>query len=200
MKKCATCGSVKMKAGGAKKFPDLNKDGKVTKADVLKGRGIFKKGGATKKLRKYQTDSSVKTAGQAYMKYVPGAAASDTLANPNDARFSFPYAETNDYTAKRKMLELTYGDDRFDPERRSQSPKEVADYAEYLKKLFNKKSGGPIMKKGGSAHPGFKAVQAKIAAKQGVSKKAAGAILAASTRKASAKAKAANPRLKRVKG
>lgn len=54
-------------------------------------------------------------------------------------------------------------------------------------------------KKGG-AHPGFKAVQAKIAAKSGVSKKAAGAILAASTRKASAKAKAANPRLKRVKG
>lgn len=54
-------------------------------------------------------------------------------------------------------------------------------------------------KKGG-AHPGFKAVQAKIAAKQGVSKKAAGAILAAGARKASAKAKAANPRLKKVKG
>ena len=50
------------------------------------------------------------------------------------------------------------------------------------------------------AHPGFKAVQAKIAAKQGVSKKAAGAILAASTRKASASAKRANPRLKRVAG
>jgi hypothetical protein len=32
----------------AKKFPDLNKDGKVTKADVLKGRGVpgFKNGGA----------------------------------------------------------------------------------------------------------------------------------------------------------
>ncbi len=31
----------------AKKFPDLNKDGKVTKADILKGRGVpgFKKGG-----------------------------------------------------------------------------------------------------------------------------------------------------------
>lgn len=55
------------------------------------------------------------------------------------------------------------------------------------------------MKKGG-ANPGFKAVQAKIAKKQGVSKEAAGAILAASTRKASAKAKAKNPRLKRVKG
>lgn len=62
------------------------------------------------------------------------------------------------------------------------------------------KGRGVIKKKGGQAHPGFKAVQAKIAAKQGVSKKAAGAILAASTRKASAKAKAANPRLKRVKG
>jgi hypothetical protein len=48
-------------------------------------------------------------------------------------------------------------------------------------------------------NPGFKAVQAKIAAKQGVSKKAAGAILASATRKASAKAKRANPRLKRVK-
>lgn len=51
----------------------------------------------------------------------------------------------------------------------------------------------------GKAHPGFKAVQAKIAAKEGVSPKAAGAMLAASTRKASASAKKANPRLKRVK-
>lgn len=46
---------------------------------------------------------------------------------------------------------------------------------------------------------GFKANQAKIAAKQGVSKKAAGAILASATRKASPAAKKANPRLKRVK-
>jgi hypothetical protein len=50
------------------------------------------------------------------------------------------------------------------------------------------------------AHPGFKAVASKIAKKEGVSKKAAGAMLAASTRRASAKAKKANPRLKRVKG
>ena len=49
------------------------------------------------------------------------------------------------------------------------------------------------------AHPGFKGAQNKIAAKEGVSQKAAGAILASATRKASAKAKAANPRLKRVK-
>jgi hypothetical protein len=48
-------------------------------------------------------------------------------------------------------------------------------------------------------HPGFKAVQASIAKKQGISKKAAGAILASATRKASPTAKKANPRLKRVK-
>lgn len=60
--------------------------------------------------------------------------------------------------------------------------------------------GRGVFKKGGSAHPGFKAVQSSIAKKQGVSKKAAGAILAASTRKASASAKRANPNLKRVKG
>ena len=68
-----------------------------------------------------------------------------------------------------------------------------------MRQYGNKNSAYGIMAKGGS-HPGFKAVQAKIAAKSGVSKKAAGAILAASTRNASAKAKAANPRLKRVKG
>ena len=50
------------------------------------------------------------------------------------------------------------------------------------------------------AHPGFKAVHSKIAANQGVSKKAAGAILAARSRAASGAAKKANPRLKRVKG
>lgn len=49
-------------------------------------------------------------------------------------------------------------------------------------------------------HPGFKAAQKKIAARQGVSMESAGAILAAGARKASKKAVAANPRLKRVTG
>lgn len=40
-------GIAKMKKGG---FPDLNKDGKITKADILKGRGVIKrKGGSVKK-------------------------------------------------------------------------------------------------------------------------------------------------------
>jgi hypothetical protein len=42
-----------MKSGGMAKYkkggmPDLTGDGKVTRADVLKGRGVFKKGGMTK--------------------------------------------------------------------------------------------------------------------------------------------------------
>jgi hypothetical protein len=48
-------------------------------------------------------------------------------------------------------------------------------------------------------HVGFKSAQRSIARKEGVSMKAAGAILASSTRKASPAAKRANPRLKRVK-
>ena len=37
---------------GGSAFPDLNKDGKITRADVLKGRGVFKKGGMTKSQKK----------------------------------------------------------------------------------------------------------------------------------------------------
>lgn len=49
-------------------------------------------------------------------------------------------------------------------------------------------------------HPGFKAVAAKIAAKQGVSKESAAKIVAAGARKASKAAVKANPRLMRVTG
>lgn len=38
------------KKGG--KFPDLTGDGKVTQADVLKGRGVFKAGGKVKIFKK----------------------------------------------------------------------------------------------------------------------------------------------------
>jgi len=44
----ANMAGKKMMGGKYKKggFPDLNKDGEVTKADILKGRGVYKKGGA----------------------------------------------------------------------------------------------------------------------------------------------------------
>jgi hypothetical protein len=35
----------KLRGGG---LPDLTGDGKITRADVLKGRGVFKKGGSVK--------------------------------------------------------------------------------------------------------------------------------------------------------
>lgn len=42
--KASVTPAKKMKAGGS--FPDLNKDGKITKADILKGRGVIAKKGA----------------------------------------------------------------------------------------------------------------------------------------------------------
>jgi hypothetical protein len=45
------------KAKNGKSFPDLNKDGKITKADVLKGRGVIAKKGAT--IKKAQMGSKV---------------------------------------------------------------------------------------------------------------------------------------------
>lgn len=49
-----------------------------------------------------------------------------------------------------------------------------------------------------AAHPGFKAVAAKIGARSGI--RNPGAVLAAAARKASPAAVRANPRLKRVSG
>lgn len=50
-----------------------------------------------------------------------------------------------------------------------------------------------------SKHPGFKKVASGIAKREGISKDRAGAILASASRGASAKAKRANPRLRKVK-
>jgi len=44
-----------MKKGGKAKFPDLTGDGKVTQADILKGRGVFRKGGGVKQMVKTVT-------------------------------------------------------------------------------------------------------------------------------------------------
>ena len=52
----------------------------------------------------------------------------------------------------------------------------------------------------GMAHPGFKGAAKQIMKKSGVSAESAGAILASSTRNASAAAKKSNPALKRVRG
>ena len=51
-----------------------------------------------------------------------------------------------------------------------------------------------------AAHPGFKAVQSKIASRLGISKERAGAVLAKAGRRASPSAIRKNPRLKRIAG
>jgi len=51
---------------GVKSFPDLNKDGEITKADILKGRGVIKKNGA----KSMNADS--KMCGSKGMKYAEG--------------------------------------------------------------------------------------------------------------------------------
>lgn len=53
------------------------------------------------------------------------------------------------------------------------------------------------MAKHSSKHPGFKAVESKIAKEPGI--RNPGAVLAAASRNASPEAKKANPHLKRVK-
>lgn len=66
----------KMKDGG-KSFPDLTGDGKVTKADILKGRGVLKAGGTVGKslgtygrqLGKNYSGKATKTAGMKKCKY-----------------------------------------------------------------------------------------------------------------------------------
>jgi hypothetical protein len=42
----------------AKSFPDLNNDGEVTQADILKGRGVYKKGGKVK-MKRYEDGGEV---------------------------------------------------------------------------------------------------------------------------------------------
>jgi hypothetical protein len=57
-----------------------------------------------------------------------------------------------------------------------------------------------MVKKKSKLHPGFQKVAEQIAAKEGIGIDNAGAILAASSRKASPAAVKKNPRLKKVKG
>jgi hypothetical protein len=54
LKKDKQLGATKMKMGGkiakdGASFPDLNKDGKITQADILKGLGVIAKKGASVK-------------------------------------------------------------------------------------------------------------------------------------------------------
>jgi hypothetical protein len=105
---------------------------------------------------KAQKGKKITTAGQAYMKYVPGATAKDTLGT-DDTRFRGPgFAEkTNHWDAKNKMLDMTYGENNPADlgERAKQSPAAVKAYVKELKRSKAFKTGGTVkkkMKNGGS--------------------------------------------------
>lgn len=54
----------------AKSFPDLNNDGEVTQADILKGRGVYKKGGQVKKMRKFEEGGETARESSGGMEYL----------------------------------------------------------------------------------------------------------------------------------
>jgi hypothetical protein len=67
-----------VKAKNGKSFPDLNKDGKITKADILKGRGVIAKSGA--KLKKQAAVAiAMKKAGKTPKKMQYGGAAASMV-------------------------------------------------------------------------------------------------------------------------
>ena len=180
---------------------------KAAKKAVVR-KPMMKKGGAKKALPKHQSKGPVNTAGQAYMRYVPGATPSDTLG-VNDTRFKYPgYAEdTSNWDAKNKMLNMTYGDDTpaTAGERPSQSPAAVKAYEEELKKKYNRqKKGGatkakmakagavvnvgvkanpPVGKRHNLTHTGYESVSKPQMAKGGATKNAKLAAMAAPTNK-----------------
>jgi hypothetical protein len=51
-KKCMQCGGAKKMKSGGSNFPDLTGDGKITRADILKGRGVIKKKGGPVRMKK----------------------------------------------------------------------------------------------------------------------------------------------------
>ena len=206
-------------AKGGQKFPDLTGDGRVTKKDILKGRGVY-----GNKKKKYANgggpgdgDPVVPPVVPPVPPEVPKAAAS-----PGFYDLAMQVAQTKPKAAMRQARRYEKNNNQTNEDIKVAEATKTRKGSAFgagatglgaafsgIGNLINAFKPTPSinvtpppaggMKRGGQKHPGFKAVQSKIAAKSGVSKKAAGAILAASTRKASAKAKAANPRLKKVK-
>jgi hypothetical protein len=81
---------------GVKSFPDLNKDGKVTKADILKGRGVIKKNGS----KSMKVDD--KMCGSKGMKYAEGTKSIKFKKKPMMKRADGSYSQQGLYDNIRK--------------------------------------------------------------------------------------------------
>lgn len=223
---CAPERKPMMKSGGTtfgilSIIAGVDKNPKATAADRIAGAKKMKAKGATKALPKAQD-------GGAYVAWKKGSLTRNHYGfGPTESMDTTGYSKgkkefdlnrstykagkgTTTTTTKvarkdvpTKIAEFKKGADRTVIESKKKANKfTITEHPKpkIVKKPFSQTgSNGDHRKYGGATHPGFKSVQSSIAAKQGISKEAAGAILASSARKASAKAKAANPRLKRVK-
>jgi len=76
-----------VKAKNGKSFPDLNKDGKITKADILKGRGVIAKKGSS--VKKAQNGAKARFAGV-------------TQTKPSASRDSTSYFKSKSETWRKK--------------------------------------------------------------------------------------------------
>jgi len=112
------------KAKNGKSFPDLNKDGKITKADILKGRGVIAKKGM--KIRKAQDGKKMnyaEKAADAKKRYESGTTPKLEGFNPLAQRFqsidtsgyaagkkTFPAKTVSNSSKKNPEREVKYGD------------------------------------------------------------------------------------------
>ncbi len=137
-----------MKMGGTmakngKKFPDLNKDGKVTKADILKGRGVIaEKGTKVKKAQEGVVATPTLRRGQ--MKRLGRLAAK----NPQRAdRVANRMIERDTRTERGEM----FVNKKLSAERaKANAPKPAAKSGMKVKKAMAGTMAKPMMKSGGS--------------------------------------------------
>jgi hypothetical protein len=131
--------SKRLKAGGS--FPDLNKDGKITKADILKGRGVIAKKGM-----------KVEKAEDGKMQKLPKRKSGKLSPQMQLEMEKFKYQRDMD----RMKLDREMGKEK--ESRPSSAPIRIAKKGKMVKKSAPKKMmkqaspmGAPMMKKGGAA-------------------------------------------------
>ena len=93
------------KAKNGKSFPDLNKDGKITKADILKGRGVIAKKGM--KVKKAQAGKTVKQSNADMMKAIEAREKRIAARDSANQRKSYTNERANKVVGKNKMGGMT---------------------------------------------------------------------------------------------
>ena len=92
------------KAKNGKSFPDLNKDGKITKADILKGRGVIAKKGM---MVKAQAGKTVKQSNADMMKAIEAREKRIAARDSANQRKSYTNERANKVVGKNKMGGMT---------------------------------------------------------------------------------------------